>query len=69
MLTDIQKQPVQYKPGTLINSLQQREVVGVLAINVPVGGYFIIPENLQKVTTTERLGHISIDRCFLTVDG
>ena len=69
MLTEIQKQTIRYRPGTIVNSLQGRDVVGVLAINVPVGGYFTVPENLQKIITTERMGHISIDRCFLTVNG
>ena len=69
MLTEIQKHPVRYRPGETLSSLQGRDIVGVVAISVPVGGYFIIPENLQKIITTERFGHVFIDRCFLTLNG
>lgn len=67
MLTEIHKFPMRYSPGTQVSSLQGRDIVGILAISVPVGGSIIIPEELTKLFTTERIGKVVIERCFFSV--
>ena len=67
MLTEIHAHPMRYLPGTHVSSSQGRDIAGILAISVPVGGDIIIPEGLTKLFTTERIGKLVIERCFFSV--
>lgn len=68
MLTAVQILPIRYAAGTQLDSLQQRNVAGTsVDITIPVGSRIVIPEILDKVILTERLGEIVIDRFFLRI--
>ena len=66
MLVNVQVRPILYKPGTVMDSMQSRDIIGSTSqIRISVGASFVVPERMQKVIFTERFGDIYVDRVFL----